>query len=700
MKILYSWLKDYIALKESPEKLAEILSLYAFESRVVQRVGQDGVIDIELFPNRVGDAASHIGIARELTMVLRRPLKWQSPKLQEGRKRASEFVSVKVEASKVCPRYSARVVSGIKVGLSPLWLKKRLAACGLRSINNVVDVTNYVMLELGEPLHAFDWNKLSVTSSQLLVQGNRKPKTEDRRPIIVVRRAKKGEVIDALDAKPYTLTPEDVVIADSKGPLAIAGIKGGRRAEIDKKTQTIVLEAANFDPITIRKTSKRLGLRTDSSWRFENGLDPNLTSLALDRAAELIQSICGGEVARGIVDVYPKKVLPRPIVVDLRRLSALIGSHVTVKDIVMGLAPILYDIRFVKKNPHALILKVHTARQDLQYQEDIAEEVARVVGYQNLQSEYPVAPMGAPGRNEAWEFREILRNHLASLGFSEVYNHSFIDEFDARVLKFLTNWPPLMEVENPISRAVRYLRPDLFAGLMKNIRDNLRFYKEVHLFEVGKQYRWAGVNKPQEDWKLAGIIVRGGAQPKDLFFEAKGILESLCSGMGLDRDDYKFGESKQNMYFIPGQTSSVWFGGRELAKVGIVRSEIGSVYGVDVPVAYWRIDIDPLMHEVEEEHEYEPPHKYPDAIRDISMVVPIDTKVEEVQNVMHAVSPQYLEDIDLFDIYEGVGGSAEKKSFAFHLIFRSDIRTLTDEEVSREIKKIVGALEEFGAEIR
>lgn len=685
MKFLYSWIKDYISLKESPEKLAEFLNLYVFETNVMQKLRGDAVLDVELFPNRVSDAASHVGLARELAIILRRRLDWKPAKIWKSKKKTSSFVSVKVTARDLCPRYSVRVVTGVKVGQSPLWLRKRLAACGLRPINNVVDVTNYVMLEIGEPLHAFDFEKIK--------NGNLKSKILNPKSIFV-RRAKQGEVIDALDEKTYRLEPDDLVIADAKGPLAIAGIKGGRRAEIDKNTKTVVLEAANFDPIAIRKTSKRMGLRTDSSWRFENGMDPNLTTLALDRAAELIQVVCGGEIAKGIVDVYPKKVLSRPIAVDMGRLQSLIGEKISAREAISLLKPITVQAKSAPKN--RLLLKVHTVRRDLQYPEDIAEEVARLRGHERLKATAPVAPLTPPTRNESWEFRDILRNHLAGLGFSEVYNYSFMSEKDAGMLEL--DRRDIVEIENPTSKETKYLRRYLLVNHLKNVRDNMRFFPEVKIFEEGAQYRWHG-DHVDELWRVAGVLARKNTPAGQLFFEVKGVIESLFEQLGFDRDDYQ-GREVEDQHFLPGTAVEFAIDGQDVARVGIFRPQFTLAYEIDAPVVFWAIGVEDLRRQVQEGHEFEPPHKYPDVIRDISMIVSADRRVEEVQNVINSASPKYLEDLDLFDIYESPELGENKQSLAFHLIFRAPDRTLTDAEVNEEMKKIIQALEQFGAEIR
>lgn len=676
MKLLYSWLRDYIALPESPEKLAEILTLYAFESSVDRKLEGDAVLNVELFPNRVGDAASHYGIARELGMILGRKAAMPKVKIESGKLKTANFVKVKVDDPKLCPRYSARLLSGIKVGQSPQWLKKRLAACGLRPINNIVDITNYVMLEIGEPLHAFDFDKLS-----------------DRKQI-TVRRAKKSERIDALDDKTYRLESSDLVIADTGGALAIAGIKGGKKAQIDAKTKTVVLEAANFDPVSIRKTAKRLGLRTDSSWRFENGIDPNLTAPALDRAAELIRELCGGEIAGGRVDFYPKPVVGRPVVVDIERVGKLIGEKLFAKDIIRLLKPILIEARALGRN--RLFLRIRTERRDIEYSEDIAEEIARLKGYENLHPVMPFAPLTLPAADEAQRFGEIVKNHLIGLGFDEVKNYALISEKDADAAGFVRS--ELIELANPVSVESKYLARALIPNLLKNVRDNFRFFPSVRIFELSRQFRWRA-SRPEESPRLGIVLSAKGAKLQDVFFEAKGVLDALFEALGLDKDDYRFSDLSGPGY-VTGAAASIFVDGEAIGGVGLVSRQIAHAYDIADPVAAAELDPDKLRLSVGEEHEFEPFHKYPDIIRDISFIIGADRRVEELQAMIHAASPKNLEDIDLFDVYEGPELGENKQSLAFHLVFRAPDRTLTDREVNEEMQKIIAALKQIGAEIR
>jgi phenylalanyl-tRNA synthetase beta chain len=663
MRFLVSWLKEYVPLNEPPRKLAELLTCFAFESSVATAMRGDAVLDVAVFPNRVGDCASHVGLARELAMILRRPFRWHASKPKESGRRAAEYLSVEVRDPSGCPRYSARVLTGVTVASSPRWLQKRLLGCGIRPINAVVDATNYVMLELGEPLHAFDLGKIADGT-------------------VFIRKARKGEAIEALDERTYFLTPDDLVIADSVGPLAIAGIKGGLRAGITRETKDVVLEAANFDPVSVRRTSRRLGLRTDSSIRFEAGIDPNLTVVALDRAASLIQELCGGEVCRGIVDWYPARTLPRPIRIDCGKLSALLGVPVRRNDIVRLLKPILVS---AKEEPRGtLLLRIDTVRRDLAYPEDIAEEIARLQGYGALQPSPPLAAVTVPPQNESFDFRRILRGHLTALGLTEVYLYAFVGESD------LVGIEPrqCIEVENPLSELYRYLRPSLAINLSRCAAANLRFAEDVRIFEVGKEYRWTSAG-PREAWRVGMVITRRRGREAEVFFEAKGVIESLLERLGFDRDDYRFGDE-----------GALFIGSEQIGVVRLLTVEERRRADLDAPAAYGELSVEELMRNVEEEHEFEPLHKYPDVIRDISVLLPREVRVADVENAIEGSGAELLEDVDLFDIYEGEGLPHGMVSMSFHLIFRAPDRTLTDTEVAHEMEKVVASLRALGAEIR
>ena len=361
-----------------PEDLAQVLMFHSFEIEGLEKRGQDFLIDIDVLPNRAHDCLSHIGIARDIAAVAGLELKLPEINLKANKaKNSSNFVAVDVKNSNDCPRYTAKVVTGVKVGQSPKWMQQRLEACGLQTINSIVDITNYVMLETGQPLHAFDADKLGKK--------------------IIIRRAKAGEKLAALDDKTYKLDKDILVIATAKKPIAIAGIKGGDDTGIDKKTNNIVIEAANFDPVVTRLASRSLKLRTDASWRFEQGIDPNLIDFAQKRVCKLIQEIAGGEPAKGMVDFYPKKLRPKKIKLDLDYANKLLGINISKEKV----KQILKSLGFMfQVSGFTFYVSVPTRRLDVSIQEDLVEEIGRVYGYENIASVFPESMLIPPKRND------------------------------------------------------------------------------------------------------------------------------------------------------------------------------------------------------------------------------------------------------------------------------------------------------------
>ncbi len=636
----YNWLKDYIKKLPKPEKLAQILTMHSFEVEEVKKVGKDYVLDIDILPNRGPDCFSHIGIAREIAAVLALKFKLKDIKIKENEKKTKDFISV--NAKDDCIRYTAKVITDVKVGSSPKWIQERLKVCGLRSINNIVDAANYVMLETGQPLHAFDLDK---------IEGKK----------IIVRRAKKGEKIISLDNQRYNLDSDILVIADAKNPLAIAGIKGGKKAEIDKKTKTIVLESANFDSRVVRRGSQKLGLKTDASWRFEHGLDPNLTELAINRVAKLIQEIAKGKVASGLVDFYPKKVLPKKIKLDLKYVEKLLGKKIPKKEI----KRILESLGFKYKGN---IVEVPTFRLDISLQEDLIEEIGRIYGYEKISAAFPVACLIPPKRNFEIFWENMTKDILKELGFTEVYNYSFINEEQTKVFK------GAIEIENPMSKEQKYLRPSLIPNLLKNIKENLKHFKEIKIFELGKIFDSQG-----EKQMLTGAT-------SDSFYQAKGAVDTLLNKLGIS--DIYYDEYHPGSFWQKGKCAEIKVSGEKIGCLGQISADRDRV-----SVVVFDIDFEELAKLCSEEHEYQPISQYPAAVRDLAILVPIDIKVVDVLNKINIAGGALVRDVDLFDIYEGESIGQGKKNLAFHIIYQAEDRTLSTQEINKMQDKIIKALE-------
>lgn len=642
MKISYNWLQDLIKEKlPQPNKLADLLTMHSFETEAVRQAGKDYLLDVDVLPNRAHDCLSFWGIAREIAAITNSKLQIPNYKrIQNPKSKIQSLVKVEVKDKQDCPRYTAAALDNLKVAPSPQWMQERLKVCGLRPISNIVDIANYVMLETGQPLHAFDANKLEAKG---------KVKT------IIVRRAKKGEKITTLDNDKYDLDENILVIADEKDPVCIAGIKGGQGPGINGQTKRIILEAANFSPQVIRQGSKQLKLATDASWRFEHQLDPNLTQEAMDMAACLIQDIAGGKTLKGIIDFYPNKIKPRRIKLDLNRVESLLGIKISQKEI----KSILTRLGFTVSSDFQIT--VPTRRLDVTIQEDLIEEIGRLYGYEKIPSQLPNASLIPPERNEDLVYQNKVREILVNLGFSEVYNYSFVNQKEKA------------EVLNPVSQEQKYLRSNLSINLLKNIEDNKKYFERIRLFEIGKVFI-KDKSKIIEKKKLGVVLF-----PAD-FYRLKGIIETLLHKLRIT--DVWYNETSE---------------GNARAEVRISRDDVLGWLNDEI----FELDFDKVVKLATEERIYLPPSKYPAIVRDIAILVGQGVKVVEVLNAINAVGGSLVRDIDLFDIYQGENIPQGEKNLAFHIIYQADDHTLTDKEVNALQEKIIKVLEEEkGWEVR
>jgi len=693
MVFSYNWLQSFFKKKlPVPQKLGELLTMHFAEVEEVKRAQGDFALDIDVRPNRAGDCFSHLGIAREIAAITGFKLKTESrnggtraKKRTKSSSPAKDFIQVEVKDKNACPRYSARVVNFIKVGPSPKWLRDRLSVCGLRPINNIVDIANYVMLETGQPLHAFDGGKM---------EGGK----------IIVRYAKYREKIVTLDEQRFDLDSDILVIADAEKPVAIAGIKGGKLPEIDKKTKTVIIESANFNSQIIRQGSKKLNLKTDASLRFEHGIDPNLTEPALDRAASLIQKVAGGKIARGLVDVYPKKVFPKIIRLNLDYVESLLGIKIPEKEIRDILESLDFKIKnrvppqrdegeeeaevlFAHKKSKILDVGVPTRRLDVSLPEDLIEEVGRIYGYDKIEAVFPTSSLVPSKRNLDVFWKDVAKDILKEAGFTEVYNYSFFGEREAKSFGYKEG--ELIEVNNPLSQEQKNLRTSLIPNLLKNVEKNFKRTKEISIFELGKIFK----NQKTEGEKnmLSGVLLG------DMFFRAKGVIDSLLNKLGISDvwyDEYKpTPEDSKLSIWHPQKCAEIKTDGKEIGFLGEVSPRIINNFDIQGKVVLFDIDFEKLSELASEEHEYRPISRFPSAVRDIAVLVPRFIKVEEVLNKIYDSGGDLIRDVDLFDIYEGEELPQGKKNLAFHIIFQSKTGTLSSEEIDGIQNKIIKILE-------
>jgi len=693
----YNWLQSFFKKRlPEPEKLAKLLTLHSFEVKAVKKFKNDRVLDIDVLPNRGPDCFSHLGVAREISAILNSKLQIPNYKPKEDRNlRTKDFISIEVKPRQACLRYTAKVITNVKVGSSPKWLKDKLEVCGLQSINNIVDIANFVMLETGQPLHAFDLEKL-----------------EGRR--IVVRFAKGRERIVTLDEKTSELNPEILVIADAKRPVAIAGIKGGIMPKIDEKTKIVVLESANFNPGVIRRASQKLNLKTDASLRFEHGIDPNLTEFAINRAAFLTQKIANGKVAKGLVDFYSKKVLPKQIKLDLDYTKRLLGLEIPRKEIKSILESLGLKVTETRSLTNKILVEVPTFRLDINLPEDLIEEIGRIYGFQRIPAHPPLVSLIPPERNLNIFWEDFVKDVLKEAGFSEVYNYSFISEKMAKIFGYQVK--DLIEIENPVSLEQKFLRPNLILNLLKNVKDNKKKFEEIKIFELGKIFQKDSVEKKA----LTGLMVRLRSpstlslsnglifkkESKETFFELKGVSDLLLNKMGISQifyDEYEAtpDESKISIWH-PKKCAEIKVDHQEIGFLGEISPKILDNLGISSQekIVVFDFDFEKLQKLASEEHEFRPLSKYPSAVRDLAILVPPETRVEEVLSKIEIAGGSLVRDVDLFDIYEGEELPEGKKNLAFHIIYQAEDRTLSSKEIDELQQKIIKALEEVDWQVR
>jgi len=675
MKISYNWLKEYVEKLPKPEKLADLLTAHSFEVKIVEKSASDYILDIDILPNRGHDCLSYAGIARECAALIGSKFKFPAIKLNEDKNlKAGNFINVEIKDKDACPRYTARVITDIKIGPSPIWLQGKLKSMEQKPINNVVDAANYVMFEMGQPLHAFDYEKL---------EGKK----------IIVRYAKKGEKITTLDNEECDLNENILVITDAKDPLALAGVKGGKKAEITHKTKTIVLESANFDVRKVRTTTRETGIKTEASIRFEYGLDPNLTEEAINRVAQII----GGKITKGIIDVYPRRIFPVKIKLNLDRVESILGMKVPKAKVIAYLKSLGFTV------DDSLRITIPTIRRDIEIEEDLIEEIARLIGYDNIPSKHPFGLLGAAKSDDDLTIVNKVKTIFEGTGFTEVYNYSFIGEDDVKKLELK---PDCLELENPISADLKYLRKDLLVNLLKNTKDNvknfLRDEKGIRIFELGKVYR-PKADQPRagrifEERMLTGIMARRSEKIKgENFYELKGIIDNLLNKLGITDiwyDDYQAtSDWTDEVFWQKIGTAEIKVGDEEIGFIGEISSKILTRLNIKAIVTAFNLNFEKILKLAEEELIYEPPSPYPAAVRDLAILVNQEDRVGDVLNVIEIAGGDLVQDVDLFDMYEGEEIPGGKKNLAFHIIYQSYEKTLKDEEVDKIQRKIIRELE-------
>jgi phenylalanyl-tRNA synthetase beta chain len=680
---VYPWLSELVAVPGDVENVAEQIALRGFEVAAVEQAPMP-VIDFEITANRP-DCLSHVGLAREAAAIWGLPLRLPDTRTIEGRATApDESIDIDLEAPDLCPRYCARVFD-VRVGPSPAWLRERLEAAGIRPINNVVDVTNYVMLEIGQPLHAFDLRQI----------GGRR---------IVIRRGRSGERMRTLDDVERTLDTDMLVIADAGRAAAVAGVMGGEDSEISDGTTRIVLESAYFLPSSVRRTSRRLGLKTEASSRFERGGDVNAPPAGIARAAVLFARIEAGTPVGGLIDRYPSPRSSVQIPLRAARIARVLGREVPPADVPRFLEPLGFAVAPSGGSEPGWLVTVPTFRVDVTREVDLIEEVGRHSGFDRLPARFP--PLTAPQRppDPGVGRDRMVRHALTSAGFSESMTFAFIER--AAALPFCDPGVEPTAIANPLSEKFAVLRPSLLAGLMDSCAHNRRRgRKDVQLFETGSRFTAAG------EGRAAAVVWCGAAAPPHWsspsrsvdFFDAKGIVELLCEALGVSADALAFSACTRTS-LVRGRAADVRAGEVHLGIVGQLAPAIAAARGFpdgeEIYVA--EIDLEALMAAAPDEPlRAESLPRFPSIVRDVSVLVDEALPAAAVRGTIRSSAPSTLVSVAEFDRYQGKGVPAGRVSLSLRLTFRDPERTLTDEDAQHATDRIVQALRaQHGAEQR
>lgn len=645
---------------------------------------KEEIIDFEITPNRP-DCLSIEGLGRETAASLNKPFK--NPRknideLQVPDKKEIEGLKVDITAPDLCYRYIARVVKNVKVGSSPDWMKKRLKACGMRSINNIVDITNYVMLEMGQPMHAFDINSISGKH-------------------ITVRRAENGEKITTLDETERVLDEKDLVIADEEKAVAIAGVMGGLNSEIEKDTQTVVFESAMFYGGNIRKTAKKVGLRTESSARYEKGLSSENTLRAINRAVELVELLGAGEVVEGKIDVYPTKQKINKIKLDVDKINTLLGTNISKQEMI----DILEKVDIKVENDMAI---APYFRMDLEFVADIAEEVARFYGYDKLETTLVRAGTTIGIRTKEQKIENKIQEILVTNGFSEIYTYGFLSEKDlekSKIKKELID--NAITIINPLGDEFKLMRPTTIPSMMQILAgNNNKKNQNVKLFDISRNYKNIDNQVEKGEVPLQENILTIGMYGEDVdFYTLKGLVENILEAANVNRYDIQ--RETTNESYHPGRCANLKVGIDTIATFGEVHPEVLINYEINKRVYLAEINITKIVKYSRVNKKYTEVPKFPAAERDIAVIVDEDVQVGDIEKAITKKCKKLLkgqkglEELKLFDIYRDEKIGKNKKSVAYSLIFRDKTKSLSDDEINPVMEEITKELEEkFGAELR
>ena len=631
----------------------------------------DSIVEFEITPNRP-DCLSVIGLAREASATFKRPIKLHTPEPHGCGGSIADLVDIDIEDGDLCPRYTARMVKNVKIAPSPRWMRERLRASGVRPINNIVDITNYVMLEYGQPMHAFDFS---------CVEGGH----------IIVRTAREGETIQTLDGNARKLTPNMLCICDEEKPVAVAGVMGGANSEIVGDTAMVVFEGANFNGTSIRRTAAALGMRTEASGRFEKGLDPMNTVAAVDRACELVELLGCGEVMRGTIDVLPEPIVPKTVKLEPDKVNGLLGTDVSEAEMRRILLALGFEL-----DGDTII--VPSWRGDVEHYSDIAEEIARFYGYNNIPCTLMRGQTTSGGYTDAQKAERSIGTMARALGYSEIITYSFISPSYYDKIRLPADSPlrNSMKILNPLGEDTSIMRTTILPSMLEILTRNYNYRnKAVRLYEIGKVY-FARPDGMADEPKLLCLGGYGGGMD---FFQLKGAVERILAGLRIT--DVTFEAEHDNPSYHPGRCAKVYAGGKLLGVLGQIHPLAAANYGVDAELYTAELWLGELLAARGATPVYTPLPRFPAVTRDIAIVCAADIPVAKLSACILAAGGQYLKGCELFDVYTGAPIPVGYKSVAFSLTLRADDQTLTDDHAEETMQSVLKALKEtFNATIR
>lgn len=628
----------------------------------------EDVVEFEITSNRP-DCFSIVGLAREAAATFRKPFNMPKIEIVEEEKSINNMINIEIKNYDICPRYTCRIIEDVKIEPSPQWLRHRLTSAGIRPINNIVDITNYVMLELGQPMHAYNYDK---------IEGKK----------LIVRSANKGEKLTTLDGIEREFDETVLIIQDENKVIDLAGIMGGENSMVTDDTKTILLESANFNGTHIRLTSKKLGLRTDASSKYEKGLDPNLSVLALDRACQLINMLKCGKVLKGHLDFYPQKRESWTVSYDSNRVNKLLGTSLSEKEIIDILA-------LVEVEADGKVAKIPTFRPDLETEADIAEEVARFYGYNNIEATLSTGTPTVGKKTYKQIIIDKITNTMISCGLSQALTYSFespkvFDRLNIEKNSILRN---TVNISNPLGEDFSIMRTSTLNGMLTSISTNYnRRNKEAHLFEIGKVYlpKELPLKELPVEREVLTIAMYGNVD----FYDAKGAFENIFNELGMV-NKVEYSPLETLSYMHPGRTAIITDEKNcEIGYVGEIHPQISSNYEIETKVYFGVLYIDKLVGLANFDISYKSLPKFPTMQRDIAMLVKDEINVKEIEKIIKSKGGKLLESVKLFDVYKGEQIEKGYKSVAYSILFRSNEKTLTDEEVNSPMKKILKELEE------